>query len=318
MTDSVEYLILQKLERRLGGPEAAVREKELAERHGIRIIVPESADWPAELTYIPSSPKLLYVKGTLVSGERRLAIVGTRAATLGGKKLAGLFARDFALAGVTVVSGLARGIDTAAHQGALQGGGRTIAVLGTGLLNIYPSENVHLAMEIARNGAIISEFCLREPGLPQYFPARNRIISGLSAGVIVLEAPRKSGALITADHALEQTREVMAVPGSPLEMQSSGGNQLIQEGAACVTNAEDALAVMGWARHQEAAPERPRPALPLREQAVFETLSAEKPARLEELAAVSGIDALSLMTTLSEWELKGWVEQMPGNRYVKR
>ena len=198
--------------------------------------------YPANLREIPSPPARLYVRGALVAEDAlAIAIVGSRVATPYGLAVAERLAADLAARGVTVVSGLARGIDSAAHRGALRAGGRTIAVLGSGVDVIYPPENRRLAAEIESSGALVSQFELGLSPLPGYFPARNRVIAGLSLGVVVVEAAEKSGSLITAGLAGEMGREVMAVPGPLTSAQSVGAHRLIQDGAALIQGWEDVI-----------------------------------------------------------------------------
>lgn len=199
------------------------------------------AAYPRLLGEIPDAPEKLYLKGAFEPAEICFAIVGTRKPTSYGQKAAQYFSQALVQAGFTVVSGLALGIDTCAHRAALEAGGRTIAVLGCGINSIYPEENRRLGEAIAKQGAVISEFEPDEPAYPGNFPRRNRIISGLSVGVLVVEAAAKSGALITASFAAEQNREVFALPGPIHSPMSRGPHQLIQEGAKLVTSPEDIL-----------------------------------------------------------------------------
>jgi len=247
-----------------------------------------------------------------------VAVVGTRSPTAVGKNIAFELARDLSSAGVTVVSGLAMGIDAAAHRGALEGGGRTIACLGTGVDVPYPRMNAALFEEIPQRGALLSEY---EPGaeaLPWRFPKRNRIIAGLSLGVVVVEAGKKSGALITADHALGQGRPVMAVPGSPKSGSSAGCNKLIQDGAYLVTCAQDVLDFL--AREGEWVPSGPRAAprsanMSLEEDAVLEILDRE-PLTADQLAErVPGLSPGRLLSVLTVLEMKGMVLRAPGGAY---
>jgi len=201
----------------------------------------QDKNYPAILKEIHSPPKELYVKGKILPQEKAIAIVGTRNCSDYGKQVAYDFSSKLAKLGITIVSGLAQGIDTCAHQAALEAKGRTIAVLGTGINNIYPRFNTKLAEEISKNGAVISEYEPEANGTKYTFPQRNRIISGLSLGTIVIEAPERSGALITADFAMEQNREVFIIPGPIYSENSKGTNQLIKQGAKLITNIEDVL-----------------------------------------------------------------------------
>jgi DNA processing protein len=218
------------------------RELSLANKNNFKILTQNSLDYPHNLKFIHDPPIVLYLKGQLLPRDSLgLAIVGSRRASFYGLSCAEKFSKELAAYGFTVISGLARGIDTAAHQGAIKSKARTIAVIGSGILNIYPQENRALAEQIASCGAIISEFPLESKPLKQNFPRRNRLISGLSLGVLVVEAARNSGALISADFALEQGREVFAVPGKVDSPGSFGTNCLIQQGAKLVSGIEDIL-----------------------------------------------------------------------------
>lgn len=218
------------------------REIELMKEKGIGFSTIGEKDYPPNLLQIHDPPPCLYHKGEINKDNNlAIAIVGARQATHYGITIAERIAGELAVRGVTIVSGMARGIDTAAHRGALQSGGRTIAVLGSGIDIIYPSENAKLFQEITRNGAVISEFPLSTPPLPRNFPMRNRVISGLSLGTVVIEASIKSGSLITANMALDQGREVFAVPGSINSKTSRGTNKLIKDGAKLVACTDDIL-----------------------------------------------------------------------------
>ncbi len=218
------------------------RQIDVMESHGISILLESNANYPRALRAIPDAPPCLFMRGTLLEADQRaVAIVGTRNVTEYGRGLAHRFALELSRAGVTVVSGLARGIDTAAHRGALDGGGRTLAVTGCGLDIVYPSDNKDLMLEIEGQGAVLSEWAPTTNPEAWHFPARNRIIAGLSLGVIVVEAAAKSGALITADFANELGREVFAVPGNIHKTQSRGPHQLIRDGATLIESVEDVL-----------------------------------------------------------------------------
>jgi DNA processing protein len=217
------------------------KEIALAAKEGVGILTIFDEDYPENLKNIYDPPVVLYCKGCIKKEDSlAVSIVGSRKCTYYGMNMADNIAERLAFSGVTVVSGLARGIDTAAHKGALKTG-RTIAVLGSGLGNIYPAENKPLSEKIARNGAVVSEFPMQMPPNKNNFPQRNRIISGLSAAVLVVEAANKSGALITADFALEQGRDVFALPGMAGRLSSAGTNSLIKQGAKLVDSAEDIL-----------------------------------------------------------------------------
>ena len=199
-------------------------------------------EYPSQLTETPAAPSVIYVKGDMLTAdEHAIAVVGSRDATPYGLEMTRRISYDLAQAGVTVVSGLARGIDTAAHRAALEAGGRTMAVLGSGLDRVYPQRNIPMAEKIAENGALFTEYPPGVSALPQHFPRRNRVISGLCHGVLVVEAAFKSGAMLTVNWALEQDRDVFAVPGSALSEKSKGTNWLIQQGAKLTTVADDIL-----------------------------------------------------------------------------
>lgn len=223
-------------------PQDVEVELRLAARHGIEPITLRDERYPRGLAEIPDPPQVIYCRGTLLADDAlAIAMVGTRRASSYGREQAEQLAETLARAGVTIVSGLARGIDAAAHRGALAGGGRTIAVMGGGLLQITPPENRPLADQVAQQGCLLSEMPARLPPGPGAFPRRNRLVSGLALGVVVIEADDKSGALITARHAAEQGRDVFALPGNVTSRGSRGCHRLIQEGAKLITCADDIL-----------------------------------------------------------------------------
>jgi len=217
------------------------------QKSGVRIILNTDAEFPESLRQIYGAPFGLYIKGSLPDATSLLlAIIGTRKATTAGKSIALKFAEELTVAGATIVSGLALGIDTAAHTGALKADGKTVAILACGLSQIYPAQNENLATEILKNGgAIISEYPLASPAYPSRFIERNRIVSGLSRGVLVIEAPEKSGALATVRFAVEQNRNVYVVPGPITHENYKGSHELIKSGAMLITNIEDVLADLG-------------------------------------------------------------------------
>ncbi len=243
--------LLQKGDEAATSREAAERAhgvREACVRIGARIVTLGSEEYPALLASIPDAPLVLYWRGSLPTGGATVAVVGSRAPTAAGKEFAHGLSADLALQGVTVVSGMARGIDAAAHEGALTAGGMTIAVLGCGVDVLYPPEAGRLRDRILGSGAVVSEFPPGTQPLPRRFPARNRLISGMARAVVVAEAQARSGALITARFALEQGREVMAGPGNPVFPHTEGSNRLLQEGATMVTGAADVLLALGWGR----------------------------------------------------------------------
>lgn len=308
-----------------------------AEELGVRIITLEDEEYPVALKEIHDPPAVLYVKGTLTRGDKlAIAIVGSRNASHYGQEQASRLACLLAAAGFTIVSGLARGIDTAAHRGAISGEGRTLAVQGCGLGMVFPPENKDLAKQIAAQGAILSELPLGFEPLSTTFPARNRIISGLSLATIVVEARPRSGALITARLAVEQNREVMAVPGRVDAPGSAGPHQLIKEGAKLVERVEDVLEALGpigdmLADHVASAAQKTRdrveptlfetdpPALKLSEieAAVLRQLDTE-PAHIDELLGRIQATAGQANAALTGLQLKGLVKQLPGSYFQKR
>jgi DNA processing protein len=239
-----------------------------------------------------------------------VAVVGSRKATAAGRALARGLGRDLARAGLTVVSGLARGIDTAAHEGVLESGGRTVAVLGSGLDRLYPPENARLAARVAEAGALVSEFPLGTPPLPGHFPRRNRVIAGWGRTVVVAEAAEKSGALGTARSALDEGRDVLAVPGHPSEATFAGTNALIRDGAVLVRGAADVLAEMGCSPADVAIEDAT-------DDDVLLALKRDVPTSLEELRARSGREVPELLRRLSLLEVGDRVRRLPGPLYVR-
>lgn len=301
-----------------------LRELEECEKHGIRLLQLEDAAYPQILKRIDDPPPLLYVRGEITGqDDLSLAIVGGRSASYYGTAQAARFARDFAIRRVTVVSGLARGIDTAAHRAAIEGGGRTIAVVGSGLLDVYPPENQQFALELAEHGAVISEFPLHTPGRARNFPQRNRIISGLSLGVLVVEATRRSGSLITARLAVEQGREVFALPGKVDSDLSQGPHDLIREGAHLV--AEPAHVYEGLEMlkllPEEKAPEKRADAAPQgmspTESALWKVLQPSDGLTVDELMGKTGMAAAQVTSGLLTLEMKRLARALPGKRYVR-
>ncbi len=283
------------------------------EARKIRIVRPEDAEYPHWLRRIHDPPAQLWALGRLLpgEGERAVAVVGARAATPLGRSFARALAADLAAAGLTIVSGLARGIDTAAHRGALEAGGRTVAVLGSGLDSIYPRENLDLARTIVRQGALVSEFPPGTRPWQQNFPRRNRTIAGWARATIVVEAGERSGALHTARAALEEGRDVMAVPGHPSLPGCAGTNALLRDGAALVRDAGDVLAELGL------SPPQPRPAANGEGDALLAALQRAAPTGIDQLAARSGLSVPLLLARLSELELLGRVRRLPGALFVR-
>lgn len=296
------------------------REKELVLRHQVKVITLKDQDYPRNLLSIYDSPSLLYVKGSLEEDDNlSVAIVGSRAAGDYGRVITEKISYELAEKGITIVSGMARGIDSAAHQGALRAGGRTLAVLGCGIDIVYPPENRGLAEKITTQGALITEFPFSTPPLPINFPRRNRLISGLSLGVVVVEAGLKSGSLITARLALEQGREVFAVPGSVNSLKSKGTHSLIKEGARLVEGAEDILSEIlpQWKRtagRDENRGERDK--LSTYAENILNLIS-HAPLHIDEIIAKSTIKSSEVAAILLDLELKGWLRQLPGKMFVR-
>ncbi len=302
------------------------------EQSGIHVITLDDPDYPPLLRQIPDPPALLYVKGTLLESDwRAIAVVGTRRATVYGKTMTREIVEPLAAQGIVIVSGLARGIDAAAHQAALDVGGRTLAVLANGLDRIYPPEHRQLAEHIAANGALISELPLGEPPESSHFAPRNRIVSGLTWGTLVVEATEHSGTLLTVNQALEQGREVFAVPGNALSPASKGTNTLIQGGAKMVTSAEDILEELETVlqlRDSHSLDRKPSPvslvarpvALPQHdhnemETAILASLSLE-PYSVDDLSIHLKCPVGQVASALTILELHGYVQQISPMHYA--
>jgi DNA processing protein len=312
------------------GPELTIRRQidrqlKLVERLKIRVVTIFDQSYPARLRTIADPPPLLYVSGTLSpQDDAAVAIVGGRRATPSGRMSTEEIAKELAERGVTIVSGLARGIDAAAHRGALAGEGRTIAVLGCGIDRTYPPEHDALRRSIESHGAVISELPVGSSPQSHHFPRRNRIISGISLGVLVAEAATNSGSLITAKLALEQGREVFAMPGSVREEACRGSNGLIREGATLIERAQDILDEIlpqmdarlratlspGQADSDSRQPLRDEDAL------VYEALSSEAQT-VDAVIESTGLSAAQVAATLLSLELYGRVRQLPGQQYVR-
>lgn len=285
-----------------------------ASEPGHGIITLADSEYPPALLAIPDPPTLLYLRGrTELLRRPALAIVGSRNATPQGLRTAGAFARELAGQGFAIVSGLALGVDAAAHQGALDAGGDTLAVIGTGPDRIYPARNKELALTISERGLVISEFPLATPPLAGNFPRRNRIISGLAQGVLVVEAAIGSGSLITARLAAEQGREVFAIPGSIHSPLARGCHQLIKEGAKLVESSQDILDEFAAA----ALPPRRAPVPAAQPETPLLQAIGHDPCSLDELAARTGLGAETLLAELLSLELAGAVATLPGNRYQR-
>ena len=300
-------------ERKIMNPQQVTEEIFAA---GFSVITLAHADYPLLLAQIYDPPAILYYRGDLsVLSTPCVALVGSRKATEYGKNAALKFGSKLAESGVTVVSGMARGIDTWAHTGALQGGGPTVAVLGCGPDICYPPENIKLREKIVSCGILLSEFPPGTQPKPGHFPLRNRIISGLSQATVVVEAAEKSGALITADCALEHGREVFAVPGNVNSPYSRGCHRLLKEGAAMAENASDILIALGITVQEETAATGEQQ-LSAQQRRVMETLEYE-PIHFDDICHRCGLSAPVLAATLVELELTGQVRKMPGNFFLR-
>lgn len=315
-----------ELARRIGRARDEIdvqAELDLCQAHGIRIVSETCDDYPRALREIHDPPGILFVRGTLLPQDAlAVAIVGARHATHYGLNQAERLAGSLARAGLSIASGLARGIDGAAHRGALAAGGRTIAVLGSGLLNIYPPEHAGLAEEVARQGALVSEAPPRSPPLAGAFPQRNRIISGMSLGVVVVEASTKSGALISARHAMEQGRDVFAVPGRVDNRMAHGCHRLIRDGAKLVETAEDVLEELGPLVAPAATDggEVHHPAellLNEQEQQVLNAIDSD-PTSIDAVVAASGLATAQVLATISVLEMRHLVRRTSGTTVARR
>jgi len=292
------------------------RRYELIENLNIKLIPYYSQFYPEWLKGIDHFPPILFVRGEIKpEDEISIAIIGTRGATVYGKGVAETFAAEFAKTGVTVVSGMARGIDTAAHWGSLKNNGRTIAVLGCGCDIVYPPENKNLMNEIIKSGAVISEFNICTPPRAQNFPKRNRVISGLSRAIVAIEAKEKSGVMNTVNWAVNQNKDVFAIPGNIYSKASSGTNRLIKDGATPVTSADEVLETLGI-KYTKREREVREILLNDEEKIIWEGLSFE-PTYLDELAEKMNIPTALLLKILLGLEIKGLIKQLPGMMFVK-
>lgn len=298
-------------------------ELDLCAASGIRILGDSEADYPRALREIDDPPGILFLRGELLPQDAlAIAVVGSRHATQYGLAQAERLAGSLARAGFTIVSGLARGIDAAAHRGALAAGGRTIAVLGSGLLNLYPPEHAELAEQIWNQGAVMSEAPPRSPPLSGAFPQRNRIITGLSLGVLVVEASTKSGALISARHAMEQNREVFAVPGRVDNRMARGCHRLIRDGAKLVETADDILEELGplaapAERGDGEAIHHPAELLLNElEQTVLAAITSD-PSTIDAVVVASGLPTGQVLSTISVLEMRRLVRRISGNSIAR-
>jgi DNA processing protein len=286
-----------------------------AARGGITPVTWRDPAYPPALAAIADPPALIWVRGSIPAlvAAAAVAIVGSRAATPYALEVAGQLAGDLARRGVTIVSGLARGVDSAAHRGALNADGATVAVLGSGVDVMYPPEHATLAGAIERRGAVISELAPGTPPNPAFFPQRNRIISGLSRAVVVIEANEKSGSLITARCALDQGRDVLAVPGNVLSGRNRGAHALLRDGAAIVESADDILEELGLLPHGAAEPGTARRP----EDPILACLPIGEPCDLDTIAERSGLQPPKLLPRLFDLELQGRVRRAGGGRFVR-
>jgi DNA processing protein len=293
--------------------------RERARRAGIHAVAWNDPDFPTSLATLTDLPPVLWYQGQLaVAGLPAIAIVGSRAASAVAIETASKLATDVAALDIIVVSGLARGVDSAAHRAALRTG-RTTAVLGSGLDRVYPAEHLELAKEIAREGLVVSEFPPGTPPLPHHFPMRNRLISGLSQGVVVIEASESSGSLITASCALEQGRDVMVVPGNVLGGRNKGGHALLRDGAKIVETADDIVGELGWfdasrvaELHRISNCRAMASGDPL-----IRGMAPVQPYDVDELAVLSGLEPRRLLPRLLELELRGLVRRAGGGRFLR-
>jgi DNA processing protein len=290
-----------------------------AAARGVHVIAWNDARFPTALLAMPDAPPMLWYRGALEAlNAPAVAIVGSRAASAVALETASGISADLAARGIVVVSGLARGVDSAAHRAALSAG-RTIAVLGSGLERVYPAEHRSLADDIARAGIVLSEHPPDTPPLPFHFPLRNRLISGLSRAVVVIEASDRSGSLITAACALEQGREVMAVPGNVLTGRNRGGHALIRDGATIVESAQDILTELGLAAGvADCAPaDASRKGSKGSGDPVLRRMDAGVPYDLDALSGATGIDPTRLLPRLLDLELQGQIRRVDGGRFIR-
>ncbi|MEE9443137.1 MAG: DNA-processing protein DprA [candidate division Zixibacteria bacterium] len=312
ISDEITVRIKTKLDLNYGR-----RLEEWADKNGINILTLLDEDYPQSLSEIYDPPPFLFIKGNLGPSDiNAVALVGSRNASEYGRMTASKLAGELAANGVTIVSGMAIGIDSSSHRGALQTGGRTLAVLGSGIDVIYPRENKRLYGEISENGAVISEFFPGTEPNSGHFPRRNRVISGLSKAVIVVEAGQKSGALLTADLALSQGKALFAVPGQLSSRQSMGANDLIKTGARILTSPEDIFSVLPELKNDYIAPDKKIvEELSEGENLIFDFLS-DSPKQIDYLVRKSGMTANGVSGFLLSLELRGLIKQLSGKRFI--
>lgn len=323
-------LIGPKLSEQFAAALASVeveRECESIARHGVRLVALGTPEYPPALAEIPGPPHLLYVRGTLTPADSRaVAVVGSRGCTGYGRRVTERLTTGLVQARYTVVSGLARGTDGAAHAAALKAGGRTIAVLAGGLSRVYPPEHAELAAQVEAAGALVSEAPMDAEPLPAMFPPRNRIISGLAQAVVVVEASERSGTLITARHAAEQGREVFAVPGPVDSPASAGCHLLIRQGATLVRSVDDILEALGSglspgapapAKSEQPAAQAPPPDLDGPARRIWDFL-ADGSRHVDTMAQTLGLGMPELTRTLMMLEMRKAIRRLPGNQYERR
>ena len=319
--DSVERLTEKGRGKVLGPVPAAIdRDLQLIDEMGVTLVPSTSDDYPASLKEIYDPPILLYVRGRIIESDKlAVAIVGSRRASVYGWSVAEKIARDLAARGLTIVSGGARGIDTAAHKGTLAAGGRTITFLGCGIDVSYPAENKKMFEVVAETGAVVTEFPFGSTPEPWRFPPRNRLISGMTLGVLVCQSPKTSGALITAGYAAEQGRDVYAVPGNVDSELNTGCHNLIKDGAKLVETADDILEELGLLDSKEESTRQmalPIESLKGHERKIASLLSLE-PMQVDEIIELCGLPAPMVSGTLTMLEMKNIVKRVPGNAYVR-
>jgi len=293
----------------------------LAKKAGIKIITCFDQDYPQALKAIPGPPIVLYILGSIIAQDNlAIGIVGSRRASFYGLNSAEIFASALCAQGITIISGMARGVDTYAHRGALKAKGRTIAVMGSGFEHIYPTENTDLAKQISSSGAVISEFPMETKPLPGNFPRRNRLISGLSLGVLVTEAARNSGALITADFALEQGREVFALPGRIDSVGSMGANALLKQGAKMVTCCDDILEELNLAnlsmKKIEPAAEKQEITPDQEESRLYECITRQ-PVAIDDLVQKSSLSSNRVLSLILKLQFKKLIKALPGKQFSR-
>lgn len=328
--ETIESIIKQEFHEKAGNELSRVKEL------GGDVLILDDGSYPNLLREIDDPPPVLYVKGDWQAcfDQPGVGVIGSRTCSTYGANASEMIARDLASRGITIVSGLARGIDTAAHRGAMRGNGKTIAVIGTGIDNVYPKENNGLVREIlASGGCLVSQFPLGTPPIPENFPYRNRIISGLSLGVLIVEASERSGSLITARLAAEQNREVMAVPGNITSGNSFGTNYLIKSGAKLVQQWQDVVAELPSEISAAILPPKIDKAIPEtavrqpelipadmseNERKVWSVLTADEPTHIDVLLETSGLSFGDLNTVLVGLDIRDLIRVLPGKHYARR